>query len=97
MSPIRERVRRWIVYLLEKRRMSQSDFARRLDFPTSNVCEMCAGHRGFPWERLDEIAVILGVPTATLFLDDPDRWSGPRDRRKWHRRSGMDRRRGQAA
>jgi transcriptional regulator with XRE-family HTH domain len=93
MLPIRERVRRRIVSLLDERHLSQAELARRLHIATSHISEMCKGTRGWPWERLDEIAMYLGVPTADLFMDDPAQWTGRRDRRHFQRRSGNDRRR----
>jgi hypothetical protein len=93
MLPIRERVRLRIVALMSTRRLSQAEMGRRLNISPPNMSEMVAGHRGWPWERLDEIAVMLGVPTYALFMDDPAQWTGRRDRRKGERRSGEDRRR----
>lgn len=96
--PLLERARRRISAILKLRRLSQAELARRVSLHPAHLSQMLnPDHdRQFPVDRLDAIAHELGVPTYTMFLDDPSQWTGRRDWRRGERRSGMDRRRQRA-
>ena len=95
MVPILERVRRRVTALMTQRGITKTELGRAVGISLPNISEMCnpENPRNFPVDRLDDIAAVLRVPTYQLFLDDPSRWVGRRERRRGERRSGSDRRR----
>ena len=95
MVPILERVRRRVTALMQERGVTKTALGAAVGISLPNISEMCNpdNPRNFPIDKLDDIAAVLKVPTYQLFLDDPARWTGRRDRRKSERRSGAERRR----
>ena len=91
-APILERVRRRVLAIMAVRGIRAKEVSAVTGISASNLSDVLHGRRGFPVDRLDDVARALRVPTYVLFMDDPWKWQGRRDRRRGERRSGYDRR-----
>lgn len=56
----------WLRDLLENKEISQSEFAKKIDWQQTRVSELLSGKRDFPYQKIDNVAKFLNLNANEL-------------------------------